>query len=645
MRSSLVLLCSLFLTGCALGPSAVPTPDQGRALQGNVHGGRQPIAGAHVYLFAANTTGYGQPSVSILNPSATGAATDPVGTYVTTDANGTFTITNDYSCTPNTQVYLYALGGDPGAGINSAAGLLAVLGNCPTSGSFLASFPLIQVNELTTIAAAYALSGFATDATHVSSSGTPLAQIDIANAFLNADKIASIVTGTSAQHTPANSATSVPQDEIDTLGNILASCVNSTDPTTPPATPNACNTLFSNTASGSTVPADTASAAINIAHNPGANVAALYALTPPNAPFEPALSSQPYDFTIAVTYFAVDGNLGDLLTIDGSGNVWGLGIKSNPTGPNAIGIAELTPSGAPAPGSPFTGNGLLGPLIATFDPSGNLWVANSDTAGPGTGSLSEFTSTGSAAPGSPFSGNGLSNPNAIASDASGNIWLTSNYSGSVSAFTSSGSPTAGSPFTATGVTFPSGIAIQPITGNVWITDGSGTGVAKLTPAGVPVTGSPFIAGGLSRPGGIAFDSSSNAWIGNSNVTLTELNSTGGSISGSPFSYAPSYDPTHSVPPNVAIDGAGNIWTVSWAPSQNYIAENTSTGASAVGSPFHGLAYPYGPTFTSLVTLAIDGSGNVWVTNSGGLTEIIGAATPVVTPLSVGVKNNTLATRP
>ena len=140
-------------------------------------------------------------SLSLLNATSTGLA-DSIGAYVTTDANGSFTITGDYNCTPNTQVYLYALGGNPGAGINSAAGLLAALGNCPASGSFLASLPFVQVNEVTTIAAAYAMAGFATDATHVSSSGTPLAQTGIANAFANATNLADITTGAALDYHP-----------------------------------------------------------------------------------------------------------------------------------------------------------------------------------------------------------------------------------------------------------------------------------------------------------------------------------------------------------------------------------------------------------------------------------------------------------
>jgi hypothetical protein len=46
-------------------------------------------------------------------------------------------------------------------------------------------------------------------------------------------------------------------------------------------------------------------------------------------------------------------------------------------------------------------------------------------------------------------------------------------------------------------------------------------------------------------------------------------------------------------------------------------------------------------------IAVDGSGDVWITSSGSnaLTEFIGVGAPVVTPLSVGVKNNAVASRP
>jgi hypothetical protein len=49
---------------------------------------------------------------------------------------------------------------------------------------------------------------------------------------------------------------------------------------------------------------------------------------------------------------------------------------------------------------------------------------------------------------------------------------------------------------------------------------------------------------------------------------------------------------------------------------------------------------------SIVGVAVDGSGDVWLTTAdNAINKIIGAGTPVVTPLAVGVKNNMLGTRP
>ena len=84
--------------------------------------------------------------------------------------------------------------------------------------------------------------------------------------------------------------------------------------------------LFSNAKNGNTQPSETATAAINIAHNPGTNVGTLYGLLPTDLPFQPTLLSAPNDFTIAVTYtgggldgtgFAPEG-----VAINASGNVW-----------------------------------------------------------------------------------------------------------------------------------------------------------------------------------------------------------------------------------------------------------------------------------------------------------------------------------
>jgi hypothetical protein len=257
-----------------------------RPFQGLVNGGQsRAVVGARVYVLQANTTGYGKPSLSLLT-SGTGNPADSIGYYVLTGEYGGFSIAADYTCTAGRQVYLYVLGGDSGGnGPNSAIGLMAALGACPESGTFTTTAPFVFVNEVTTVAAAYAMVGSATDPTHVSSSETPDASTRVANAAV----LASVATGF------ANNK--VPQAKIHTFANILAACINSSTPTS-----GSCNTLFTNARSygaTGTIPGDTAAAALNIARNPHVNVSALYALQSNlSPPFLPALKSAPPDFAL-----------------------------------------------------------------------------------------------------------------------------------------------------------------------------------------------------------------------------------------------------------------------------------------------------------------------------------------------------------
>ena len=376
-----------------------------------VHGGQQAIVGAHVYLFAANTTGNAGPgiaastnnaSVSLLNSTKTGNS-DSIGAYVLTDSNGAFTITSDYTCTQNTQVYVYVLGGDPGVGggANSAAGLMAALGNCPSGGSFLATKPFIWVNEVSTVAAAYAFAGFATDATHVSSSGSAAAKLGIANAFINAAILETLSTGVANASPPPGvgyfgGGGSVPQTTVNTLGNILAACVNSTGPGSA-----SCSTLLAN-AGGTTTPTDTATAAINIAHNPAANVTALYGLSTGNPPFGSALTAQPNDFTLVIYYNAGTPGSGPMVA-DGSGNIW-----YSDTVADVVNHEGYDPT----PSNMINGNtGYAVPYFPTaiaLDINGVLWSVNG-TNGSVAASLNELTPAGATGTGSPFTALGISN--------------------------------------------------------------------------------------------------------------------------------------------------------------------------------------------------------------------------------------------
>src|SRR3569623_3231047 len=161
MRSACAagLSVPLLLTGCAVDNLSGPSAEPGVSIQGSVHGGQQPIVGALIYLLAAYTTGYGGPGFAASSSNASVSLLTTGGGYVTSGAGCTFSISGDYSCAPDTQVYLYAIGGNSGAGNNAASGLMAELGNCPATGNFASATPFLAVNELTTVAAAYAMAG------------------------------------------------------------------------------------------------------------------------------------------------------------------------------------------------------------------------------------------------------------------------------------------------------------------------------------------------------------------------------------------------------------------------------------------------------------------------------------------------------
>jgi streptogramin lyase len=610
MRASLSLLAiPLVLTGCGFSTIPPASLQTGVAIQGKVHGGQQPIVNAHIYLMGAATTGYGTASNSLLT---TGAGTDTIGIYVTSDSTGSFTVTNDYKCTPGTQVYLYALGGDPGSGANSASGLLAILGDCPSSDNFLATTPDILVNEVSTIAAAYAFAGYAADATHISSSGTTLAIQGIKNAFANAANLENLSTGAALATTP-NSNTgnvgTIPQAEIYSLANVLAACVNSTGPTS-----SECNTLLGNAVNGTTVPKDTATAAINIAHNPGANVAALYGLQGSTPPFANALTSMPNDWTISVSFTAggFTGNTG--IAVDGSGNVWVEGGLDTVTELSPAGVALSGSQGFSTPGSTT--------LIA-IDSNGYVWV----TGGAGN-DVAELSSSGTLYSGS----NGYpAGPGAfgVAIDLLGNVWVADLSSPSVTELLSTGATRA--TYTGGGLNNASGIAFDE-NGNAWIANRLGGSITKISGSGT-VTSSTLDS--QSGPYGIAIDSGQNVWISNFyGNSLTELNNgattvatyTGGGLSG---------------PGIPAIDGLGNIWVANGSAGSS-ISEFSNLGVAL--SPSTGFV---NAGLAGAQVLAIDGSGNVWVSNlfHGQVFEFIGAASPVVTPLVTALGSGRLGALP
>jgi streptogramin lyase len=613
-------------------------------------GGQAPLIGAHVYVLEANTTGYGGPGIaaSSLNQSkslllSTGSNTslDTSGGptngfyYVTSGAGGAFSLpAGDYSCTLNSQVYLYSLGGTQNGVANPAAGLLAA-GNCPSGGSFPSSLYIVM-NEVSTIATAYAMAGFATDALHISSSGTPLALTGIFNADANAGNLENISTGTAFTTTPAGNGT-VPQATINTLANILAACVNTNG-----ASSSQCTTLFGDAMSGGstgTAPSDTATAAIYMAHNPVANVAALYALSTSTPPFAPALTAQPTDFTISLR-FAGGGMSGPRdIAIDGAGDAW-VANQASPTNNSVYDVTELSSTGAFMSGtSGYTTASLNEPYGIAIDHGGNAWVTNF------TGnSVTKLSPSGSNLSGTGGYTGTLNEPDSVAIDAFGSAWVTS-FNLLLTEFSSTGSEL--SPgfegYNGGGILEPSGVAIDG-SNRAWVANDGFLGLnptpalAVFSSTGAPLTGSGVTGGGLDDPTSIAMDSAGNAWISDYYSGVIEINQSGHFLSGTSGITGGGFSESSGI----AIDGAGNVWV----SNLNSTAITELSNAGTILSGANGYIIGGGSA-----DVAVDGSGDVWATSYPGVVEIIGAATPVITPICAGLPTtltsgtSNLGTRP
>jgi hypothetical protein len=442
---SAVLLsaASLVLAGCSgFTSSTVPVTVPGVALHGVLHGGQQPIANATMQLYAAGSTGYGS-----AYPYPSGA-TSLLGTnVVTTDANGGFTITGDYTCpTAATEVYLVGTGGNPGPGqpVNPSIALMAALGPCGN----LSASTSVQVNEITTVASVWALSPFMTGIANIGTSSTN--PQGLTNAFATVNKLVNIGTGAvSGPALPAGAT--VPLAKINTLADLLAACINSDGST---GANSGCGDLFTAATVGSSTPTDTITAAMNLAQNPDANTTVANNVNA-RSPFQPTLMSAPNDFSLEIIYSGGGLSTPKGIATDASGNVWVANSGgSSVTKFDALGINTNDATGFLSGANGYAVGTGSAPAAIAIDTNGNAWVANT-----GNSTVSEISGTSGTV--TPFSGGGLSSPSSIATDASNNVWITnSGGGGSVTEITPGATPVYAN-YTGAGIAAPTAVAIDP----------------------------------------------------------------------------------------------------------------------------------------------------------------------------------------
>jgi hypothetical protein len=599
------VLCGVFI-GCGSSPSTTSTPPPpppqtgfpGVSFRGTATAGKQAIVGATIQLFTAGTTGNGSAPTALL------------ATALTTDANGAFTVPATYSCSAAaSEIYIVATGGSVGnAAANAAITLAAALGAC---NQITASSQFV-LNEVTTAATVWALGQFLGAGAELGASATN--SKGLANAVATAANLADLTIGSSPGAAfPANGAS--PATRINTLANLLNTCTAATSPAP-------CSQLFaSTTPSGSSAPTNTLDAALNLVRHPGSNVAALYTQATASSAFTPALTTAPDDWTLFVTYTGGGMNSPSSLGVDSMGNIWVASYFSAAT--------EFSPAGATLFPSGITSGGLSESYGLSVDALDNVWITNEaspTTVNSGLGSVSVFNSSGQPISGTAgYAAGGLDYPVAVAIDPNTDAWVVDFGSSHVTLLSSAGAPLSGAAgYYTDSFAFPLAVAVDG-SHNAWIGDENDAVVTRVSS-----DGSQFLkVSCCDGPNALAIDQLGNVWVANFyGDSISEVSSTGAVLSSGYSDSKASID--H--PQGVAIDGSGHVWISNFrGPSITELAGASASSPGQILSPTAGYA-PDAKLFEAYA-IAIDASGNVWVTNfaDNSLTEFVGLAAPVKTP--------------
>lgn len=591
-------------------------------------------------------------NLALLNGSQTVLATNlttstfavSAGTYLL-EGTGTQTVTATATAQPT---------------FNPGIVNLAVLGNCPSGSTdvgFGSSIKYVYVNEVATTAAAYAFAPFTLPASSATVNnyaidiGTDSGNIaGIQNAALIAGQLYDIqgsnVSTTYAGEGHIARATTtagngiIPQANIDTIGNILAACVDSQNTATTLGASGAtganmstqCSMLYnyatstgipvSSTGSGANAPGqppfDIAQAAINIARHPAgapysytgstgisAFVTALYGLPTGNIPFAPALTTQPNDFTIGIDYTAANnpassggGYMGgaESLAIDKIGNVW----STSQLGGNHY-FYEISPTGVV---SNVNHNSSYIYGYVTIDSGESAWVGAAISTNPVTyvhATLTPSAVSGSA-PVSYTYNSGVTSTSAAenytyssTSDASGNVYFGNNK-------------TAGSSLD----------YIQTFTGAATNPAVTATESAAIT--GVSTDGSGFSHAAVDAAGYGYFNYNASNGAGTPTIDRAQLSSAS-NASGFPVTNATAGCTSLLDPEQMAVVKSGDLLQPDYhngsgglnaATSSLYYITSAGVCTRLSGATYEaGLYSPFGAT--------IDGNDYAYVTNRGGNT--------------------------
>ncbi len=311
---------------------------------------------------------------------------------------------------------------------------------------------------------------------------------------------------------------------------------------------------------------------------------------------------------------------------DGSGHITNPALFSVPSGTATSAAGYIYVADA--------GNNMIRQITAGGDVK---IVAGSSTVSglaDGTGSSASFRS-----------------PTSVATDAAGNIYVADTVNdsirlitpgGVVTTFAGTGTVAGSADGTGTAARFnnPSGIAVDNISGNIYVADFNNHTIRKITSSGVVSTfagaagspGSADGAGGTARfnyPRGVAVDGSGNVYVADyGNNTIRKISPAGlvSTMAGAAGS-AGSADGSGNVarfsgPSGVAVDGAGNVFvtdtnnsTIRLVTSAGVVT--TIGGLAGTAADVDGVAGA--ARFDHPNGISVDSAGNLYVADTRNYT--------------------------
>lgn len=690
-RNLLALMASsaVFTAGCANMATTASNPTslgQAATLSGKIHGGNQPVIGATVTLYYAGQKGSPGTPASV----AAVTTTDSAGSFAfIKDAvsgnsadNGT---TNTFSCPASGDPLVYVISkggntqnnGDP-TQVNAAAAFISVYGTC----NELSAANHVNMTEVTTVATMAAVQQFfnpfgtVNDAIVADGTGQEYSivkQLPATIALLADPSAGTAVTSTTLNAgtgniNPAVSVTATPEPgKVNLLANILSACINQATgaaancsslftAAVPPTT--AFTTNFGNPNFAPAV--DTLQAIYYMLTNPSSggtsNVATLFGLAGGvSGPYQPALATQPTDWTIAVNYVSTStcgtttGGSGGFISgpidinIDSADNVW---IANSQAGTGNL--SEISGAGVPTTCVFLGSGGSQGG--ATIDSANNVWIGSGTNLyryNPNTTTATTFPVTVS--------------PIGVTADGVGNVYFTAVNGAVGSLYQLPGA--AGSAGAVTALQISGNVGAHPVRlmpdfqgnavqGNIFVTSGT-TSVAEVSPSTGSGNLNGFLTSSIPTSGdsyGISISHDNRLFISSiDSGAIDGLVLSGGTytnMNGFPFTTPGTIG--ISTPTSVSVDGRLNVWIPNNTngTGTGSVSELGSSGVATGLSPSTGFQKD-SSYLTSGRALAVDQAGNVWVAGDGTnfITEIVGAGVPLFQPYAVGLKNGRFQTIP